>query len=143
MIGIRLKIPDNEAHTALATLQRLAVPVTKLQRTQIWDFEILGDVERLLAAVQKNEGLFNANKHEIVTFVRAVPRGGEVWIQELGAALDARDLFAGKPAASVIAVRRYTGWRMFASNGEPSDAHIVHMASERLLCNPAIERAIM
>ncbi len=35
-VAIRLKIPDNEAYTALTALRRLGVDVGRLERAEIW-----------------------------------------------------------------------------------------------------------
>ncbi len=143
VLGIRLKIPDNEAHTALATLQRLAVPVSGIEHVDVWDFETSGTLQELVGAVEKNEALFNANKHEVVPFAQAMPRDGEVWIENIEHSVDVRRLFTGKAVAGVVRARRFTAWRLFGENGEASDGTVVQMAVERLLCNPAIERAII
>lgn len=142
VLGIRLKIPDNEAFTALVTLQRLDVAVRTIERMDIWDFESSSSHQELVKAVKNNEALFNANKHEVVPFTQARPRSGEVWIQRMDELFDVRRLFAGKAVAGALSVRRYTAWRLFGESGEASDAAMVQMALERLLCNPAIERAI-
>jgi hypothetical protein len=34
------------------------------------------------------------------------------------------------------------GWRLFSAPGRPADNETLATACERLLCNPAIERAI-
>jgi hypothetical protein len=140
-LGIRLKIADNEAYTALVTLQRLGVPVTSVERADIWDFETGGTYQELMEAVKRNEALFNQNKHEMVQYMRPQPRRGEVWIQRTDERLDVRRLFTGKTAAGAQKVQRYTGWRLFHAAGE-ADAAMLQLAVERLLCNSAIERAI-
>ncbi len=142
VLGIRLKIPDNEAYTALTTLQRLSVPVRNVERMEVWDFEASAAFPELVEAVKKNETLFNANKHEVVPFSEALPRTGEVWIERLEERPNMRTLFAGRSMAGALSARRYTAWRLRDENAEPCTAAIVQMAIERLLCNPAIERAI-
>ncbi|MBC5829859.1 MAG: hypothetical protein GIW98_06655 [Candidatus Eremiobacteraeota bacterium] len=142
VFGIRLKIPDNEAYTALVALQRLDVPVRKIERMDVWDFESNSSYQELAKAVENNEALFNTNKHEIVPFSQARPRTGEVWIKKMDERPDVRRLFAGKAVAGSLSAHRYTGWRLFGESGKACDAAIVQLALERLLCNPAIERAI-
>ncbi len=134
--------PDNEAYTALTTLQRLNVPIRNIERMEVWDFETSAVLPALAEAVKKNETLFNANKHEVVLFGEPLPRTGEVWIERMQERPNIRSLFAGNAIAGVLNARRYTAWRFSDDNGEPCSAAIVQMAIECLLCNPAIERAI-
>ena len=62
---IRLAIPDNEAYTALATLQRLGVECAGIARTDIHVFGFdddtdAGDLEAQLKTIAT---IFNPNKH--------------------------------------------------------------------------------
>lgn len=135
-IAVRLKIPDNEAYTALTTLRRLGVDVGRLERAEIWQIRDDGDPKDFALRVERNESLFNPNKHELQVLNADKPREGEVWIAEL----DAPEQPVRVESASVG--RRYTGWRLFSHGHDPADRATVQAAVERLLCNPAIERAI-
>ena len=86
--------------------------------------------------VRENEMLFNPNKHELDVLSSDKPREGEVWIAEL----DAED----RPirVSDVRGGRRYVGWRLYSQGHEPASAVTLREAVEKLLCNPAIERAI-
>lgn len=127
-VAIRLKIPDNEAYTALAALRRLGVPVHRVERADILLFS--SSDEDAAARVMRDETLFNPNKHALEKLDDCSPRSGETWIQEHGAS-DARGF------------QRYVGWRLFDADGAPAVSDVVRSAAERLLCNPAIERALV
>lgn len=126
-VAIGLKIPDNAAYTALVALRRLGVNVERVERSEIWLFDDEGDVEALTARVKNDERIFNPNKHRLELLGAAVPRSGETWIEPL--------LALGHGAAA-------TAWRLFAANGAPANRSVLDAAIERLLCNPAIERAV-
>jgi phosphoribosylformylglycinamidine (FGAM) synthase PurS component len=141
-VAIRLKIPDNEAFTALTTLQRLGVDIARLERADVWLFET--DVQDgLLEAVQANETLFNPNKHELSELALGRPREGEVWVEEAGEDPGLRARLGGKMISGVRSAKRFSGWRLFAQNGAPAERSAVGSAAELLLCNPAIERALL
>ncbi len=111
LVAIRLKIPDNEAYTALTALRRLGVAVDRLERaTIVW-----------LKPGQEPE--FNPNKHAVTELAGPDPREGETWIEETG--------FPGRAVA----------WRLYDADGRPAARSVVEFAAERLLCNPAIEKA--
>lgn len=135
-VAIKLKIPDNAAYTALTALRRLGVDVARLERSDIWRFEDGGDASDFAQRVERNEVLFNPNKHELHVLDGEGPREGEAWIEEL----DARDIPVR--VAGVSSARRYVGWRLFAEGHVPADARVVRSAVEQLLCNPAIEKAL-
>ncbi len=139
-VAIRLKIPDNEARTALSALRRLGVDVARLERTAVWRFDDDGAAQDFLARIERNETLFNPNKHELHLREKSAPLPGEVWIEELESHDDVRRHLGGKGIAGIARARRFTGWRLFAQNG-PAGAGIVRDAVEKLLGNPAIERA--
>ncbi len=144
-IAIGLKIPDNEAHTALTALQRLGVNVARLERAHIWMLEDRGDAQDFVARVERNEALYNPNKHDMRVLEAAAPRAGELWIEELrsaGAEIDDLAIAGGKGIAQVAGGRRYVGWRLFDAEGTPAAVQTVRAAAETLLCNPAIEKAI-
>jgi phosphoribosylformylglycinamidine (FGAM) synthase PurS component len=142
VVAIGLKIPDNEAYTALVTLQRLGVPVERVERNDVWYLHDDGSEESLPQRIERNETMFNPNKHRLSVLDRALPRGGEAWIDELDAHDEVREHLGGKPIDGVRAARRYVGWRLFDAAGAPVPRDVVAAAVERLLCNPAIEKAI-
>ena len=135
-VAIRLKIPDNEAYTALTALRRLGVYVGRLERADIWQLQDRGEERDFVGRVERNETLFNPNKHELHLLEEGRPREGEVWIEEL----DARDQSLRIDGVSYG--RRFVGWRLFSEGHTPADSASVNDAVDRLLCNPAIERAI-
>ncbi len=135
-IAIKLKIPDNEAYTALTALRRLGVDAARLERAEIWQLEDGGSPGDFPERVERNETLFNQNKHELELLENQTPRPGEVWVEQL----DAKDV---QPRiAGVTRARRYVGWRLFAQSHTPADKETVLAAVDLLLCNPAIEKAI-
>lgn len=144
VVAIRLKIPDNEAFTALSALRHLDITVARLERADVWIFES-DDAggEGLLAAVRGNETLFNPNKHELAELETLCPREGEVWIEELGDDPGLRARLGGKIIPGVHSAKRYVGWRLYANDDLPADAATAKAAADVLLCNPAIERAIL
>jgi phosphoribosylformylglycinamidine (FGAM) synthase PurS component len=125
-VAISLKIPDNTAFTALVALRRLGVDVNRIERSEIW-LHFGDDDARLAARVMADERVFNPNKHRLNILEKPEPRPGEVWIvpqMRLGA----------EPAA--------IAWRLFDEKGEPVSRALLDAAVERLLCNPAIDRAV-
>lgn len=139
--AISLKIPDNEAYTALTALKRLGVDVARLERSEIWRVDDTGDDESFLRRMESNETIFNANKHRLAVLDRAAPRPGEIWIEEIGAHDEIREHLGGKTIAGIIRARRYVGWRLSDVAGNPASRDILESAATRLLCNPAIEKA--
>lgn len=113
LVGIRLKIPDNAAYTALVALQRLGIDVARVERTDVREADDIRD--------------FNPNKHVLAEIPQDGPRPGETWISPIAA--------GGRRA------RRIVAWRLLREDRTPVDAAIVRDAVEKLLCNPAIERA--
>jgi hypothetical protein len=126
-VSIALKIPDNAAYTALVALRRLGVDVDRVERSEIWLFDD-GDVELLTRRILSDETIFNPNKHRLVVLDDAAPRAGEVWIEPL--------VPEGRTTRLAIA------WRLFDAHGAPVKRAVLDTAIERLLCNPAIERAV-
>ncbi len=125
-VAISLKIPDNAAYTALVALRRLGVEVNRVERSEIRFFEDDGDVETLAARIMADEMIFNPNKHRLTLLEEPVPRSGEVWIEPFGSRHGA------------VA----TAWRLFDERGASVNRTVLDAAVERLLCNPAIERAV-
>ena len=122
-VAISLKIPDNAAYTALTTLQRLGVDVARVERSEILVIDFHGDASALAAEIERDETIFNPNKHRLAVLDAVGPRAGEVWIEELGR------------------THRFVGWRLVGTTGENASQSTLGDAAARLLCNPAIERA--
>jgi phosphoribosylformylglycinamidine (FGAM) synthase PurS component len=122
-VAINLKIPDNAAYTALVTLRRLGIDVAGVERSQIVRFTNAPNPQALIAKVEDDESLYNPNKHRVSVLEADAPRAGEVWIVQDDA-------------------ERPVGWRLYRAPGVPADLDLLTQAAERLLCNPAIERAI-
>jgi hypothetical protein len=135
-VAITLKIPDNTAFSALTALRRLGVDVARVERADIWQFAGPGTADDVAASVKRNESLFNPNKHILEVLESASPRAGETWICNIPISGDA------PPGSSQGGARHYVAWRLFAAENRPADQATVASAIEKLLCNPAIERAI-
>lgn len=126
-VAITLKIPDNTAYTALVTLRRLGVNVADVERSDVWFFDT-DDPGELAARVTADEAMFNPNKHRLTVLGECAPRDGEVWIEPL-------QPFAHAPGA--------VAWRLLGIDGEPVERATLDAAIERLLRNPAIDRAVV
>jgi phosphoribosylformylglycinamidine (FGAM) synthase PurS component len=124
-IEVSLKIPDNVAFTARFALRRLDVGVARIERGTIYAFDDEGDVEALIARIEADETIFNPNLHQLRIRRTEAPEPGEAWIEPLN---------EGAPHA--------TAWRLYDESGNPVNATVVAAAVERLLCNPAIEKAV-
>ena len=141
-VAIGLKIPDNAAYTAMVTLQRLGVDVDRVERSEIWQLEDSLEDSTIARRVERNETIFNPNKHRLTLLDRTRPRAGEVWIAGLADDADeVREHLGGRGIDGVRRSRRYVGWRLYGK-GAPVPRDVVGEAVQRLLCNPAIERAI-
>jgi hypothetical protein len=138
--AVSLTIPDNEAFTALETLDRLGVPVARVVRADIWLFDAddaAGDLASTIAAI---ETIHNPNKHRLAERESDRPAPGEVWIA-------ARDeapthLVAGRSIAGVRTIRRRTAWRLLDDSGGDVAPAALDRAVETFLCNPAFQVAI-
>ena len=128
-IAIKLKIPDNTAYSALTALRRLGVDVAHVERAEIRQFEDAAASEEVAARVQRNESLFNPNKHVLEILPSPKPRPGETWISVI-LSLSKED------------TKHFVSYRLFTENHTPASQATVEEAIEKLLCNPAIERAI-
>ncbi len=135
-IAIKLKIPDNAAFSALTALRRLGVDVERVERADIWQFAGPGSSDDVATSVKRNESLFNPNKHVLEVLESPSPRAGETWISNIPIPGDV------PPGSSAGAAKHYVAWRLFAGHDRPADKATVTSAIEKLLCNPAIERAI-
>ncbi len=140
-IAIRLKIPDNEAYTALATLRRLGVAVEKIERSEVWIVDDGGDADTLATRVEANETIFNPNKHRLALLDSTEPRAGEAWIREIAELDEVREHLGGKRIPGITRAQRCTGWRLFDAAGRPAETKVVVEALDRLLFNGAIEIA--
>ena len=129
-VAISLKIPDNEAYTALVALQRLGVAAERVERAEIYLLDDGDDAETIRRRIVSDETIFNPNKHRVSMLDEAAPRDGEIWIQTLS--------HAARAMTSVA-----ISWRLFDGDGVPVERAVLETAAERLLCNPAIERAVM
>lgn len=148
-IEVVLTIPDNEARTALATLQRLGVAAAALERADLYrctvDEASAGD---LPATFRTLEPVFNPNKHALRVREYDLPLAGEVWVEPLEDPADAPApgtpeiplRMAGRALPGVRRVTRAVAWRLFDAAGEPAEPEIVRRATE-LLCNPAFQKA--
>ena len=144
-VEVSLTIPDNEARTALATLRRLGLTATGLERADLYRCEIADDAaDALVEALRGIETIFNPSKHAIRSRDTLGPAAGEVWIDEISTAGPApvRDLrIAGRTIAGLIAFERFTAWRLSSVPGVLADEATVVAATELLLCNPAFQKA--
>jgi phosphoribosylformylglycinamidine (FGAM) synthase PurS component len=143
-VSISLKIPDNEAYTALVALRRLGVDVESVERSEIFVFDEAGDADALVAQITADERIFNPNKHRLSVLDSPKPRWGEVWIEPL--CHPERVTLSGverrRATQDPIGERYATSWRLFAPRGTPVKRHVLEAAIDRLLCNPAIDRAV-
>lgn len=135
-VAIGLKIPDNTAYTALVALRRLGVAVEGVERNEIFFFDDDGDVDALVRRVKADETIFNPNKHRLEVLAQAAPRPGELWIEPLEPP-SSLDSARGDVLGRAIAV----AWRLTDAHGLPLRSQLLAAAADRLLCNPAIDRA--
>jgi hypothetical protein len=146
-VEVLLAIPDNEALTALATLQRLAIPVAGVERGDLYRCDLDGgEAGPLVETLRGLETVFNPNKHVLRVREGDGPGPGEVWIDEIGVDRngpnDSPVRIAGRTLPGVRRLERFTAWRLFARPHEPAGPDIVRAATETLLCNPAFQKAI-
>jgi len=137
---VHLTIPDNEAFTALETLARLGVPVDRVIRADVWQFELDGDAGDLAATIGSFETIFNPNKHRLQERSQERPEAGEVWIAVRDETPATR--VAGRPIPGVRAIRRRTSWRLLDASGDDVPPDVRTRAVETFLCNPAFQVAI-
>ena len=122
-VAVNLKIPDNAAYTTLVTLRRLGIDLARVERAQIVRDPNAPSAQALAAQVERDESLYNPNKHRVTALESDAPRDGEVWIVQDD---------ENRPVA----------WRLYSTPGAPANCEILVQAAGRLLCNPAIERAV-
>ncbi|HEV3088438.1 MAG TPA: hypothetical protein VGX96_14580 [Candidatus Elarobacter sp.] len=138
--AISLTIPDNEAFTVYETLEGLGVPVARVVRSDIWQFEVDGNAGDLSATVASIETIHNPNKHRLAERESDRPVPGEVWIAPRDEA--SSNLVAGRAIPGVRAVRRRTAWRLLDDAGRDLASADLDRAVETFLCNPAFQIAI-
>jgi phosphoribosylformylglycinamidine (FGAM) synthase PurS component len=138
-VSITLKIPDNTAYTALVALRKLGVDVERIERSRIHFVDDENNAESLLRRMEADETVFNPNTQRIRLLDEMIPGAGEVWIEPL--------CHPERVIPSGVEGRRGTqqpivAWRLVAADGNPAEPGVLDAAIERLLCNPAIERAV-
>ena len=138
--AVTLTIPDNEAFTAYETLARLGIPVARVTRADIWQFDVEPGAKDLERAVASIEVIHNPNKHRLIEREAHAPVPGEVWIAPLDDAPSTK--VAGRTLPGVRAVRRRTAWRLLDESGRDIASGYVDRAVETFLCNPAFQVAI-
>jgi hypothetical protein len=138
--AVTLTIPDNEAFTAFETLGRLGIPVARVVRADIWQFDVDGAGADLPNAVASIETIHNPNKHRLAERESDRPLSGEVWI----ASSDERPAtsVAGRALPGVRAIRRRTAWRLLDDAGRDVAPADLNRAVATFLCNPAFQVAI-
>ncbi len=138
---VTLTIPDNEAFTALTTLNRMGFPVAAAVRSDVWIATVEpAHVAGLDGTIGTIETIYNPNKHRLEVREDARPRPGEVWIT-------ARDetpaiTVAGRTVDGVRGIVRRTAWRLLDEQGADVPAGVLDRATESFLCNPAFQKAI-
>ena len=144
-VEIALSIPDNEARTALAVLQRLGVEVAALERADLYRCDVDdARADELPELLRGFETIFNPNKHVMRVREGDSPLAGEVWVDEIGA--DSADeagpvRISGRTLPGVRSLEKFIAWRLLVSAGAPADPNVVDAATEKLLCNPAFQKA--
>jgi len=143
--AVRLVIPDNEAYTALVTMQRLGIPCERVARATVHVFgldeEATGDeLEGLVPTIAT---IFNPNKHRLHVLAAPRPAHGEVWItpREIPKPRD-EVILGGVRLPGVRTAWQATAWRLQDAAGADVAAEVLDRAVETLLCNPAFQRAI-
>jgi len=144
-VEVALTIPDNEARTALTTLQRLGVAISALERADLYRCDVAADAAAgLVETLGGIETICNPNKHAIRSRDAARPAVGEVWIDDIAAenaraALPVR--IAGRVIAGLRSFERFTVWRLATAPGVAAEAAVVAAAADMLLCNSAFQKA--
>ena len=149
-VEVVLTIPDNEARTALATLQRLGIPAAALERADLYRCAVDdAAADRLGETFRALEPVFNPNVHALRVREGDLPLAGELWVETLepgadadadGSAVPALERIAGRVLPGVRRLTRAVAWRLLDAAGEPASPQVVRRAAE-LLCNPAFQKA--
>ncbi|HEV2642932.1 MAG TPA: hypothetical protein VGT98_09505 [Candidatus Elarobacter sp.] len=137
--AVTLTIPDNEAFTALETLDRLGLPVARVVRADIWQFDADDDAGDLASVIASIETIHNPNKHRLAERESDRPAPGEVWIAPSDEA--PASSVAGRRIPGVRAIRRRTAWRLLDDSGRDVAPTTLDRAVETFLCNPAFQVA--
>ncbi|MGH7660454.1 MAG: hypothetical protein ACRENA_06015 [Vulcanimicrobiaceae bacterium] len=143
--AVTLAIPDNEAATALTTLQRLGVPCAGIARAavHVFDTDDNADENALERTLRTVATVYNPNKHRLRRLERPRPGAGEVWITAgEPPAPHERVVIGGVELPGVHRAWQATSWRLLDESGRDVPAPILERAVETLLCNPAFQRAI-
>jgi hypothetical protein len=138
--AVTLTIPDNEAFTAFETLARLGIPVARVVRADIWQFEVDASAGDLAGTISSIETIHNPNKHRLAARESDRPIPGEVWVATRDEA--PATLVGGRAIPGVRGVRRRTAWRLLDDSGRDVAPHELDRAIETFLCNPAFQVAI-
>lgn len=143
---VRLSIPDNEAYTALATLQRLGLQCADIVRADVHVFGVDEEIgpERLYDLLKTIATIYNPNKHRLRALSEPRPEAGEVWItsNQMPAQRE-RVVLGGVTLPGTRSAWRATSWRLLDAGGKDVPGEILQRAVETLLCNPAFQRAII
>lgn len=142
---IRLAIADNEAYTALATLQRLGIACEGIARSDIHVFGFDDDAytSDLEAQIKTIATIFNPNKHRLRAREEPRPSAGEVWISSAEVPAEHEHVaIGGVILRGARTAWRATSWRLLDDAGKDVPEPILDQAVETLLCNPAFQRAI-
>ena len=142
---VRLSIPDNEAYTALSTLQRLGVQCADVTRADVHVFGVDEDIasDDLFEVLKKIATIYNPNKHRLRALTQPRPSSGEVWIttSQMPAQRE-RVVLGGVDVPGARTAWKATSWRLLDTGGKDVAGEVLDQAIETLLCNPAFQRAI-
>lgn len=143
--AIHLAIPDNEASTALSTLQRLGLPCADIVRAGIHVFGTDDDIDatELERSLRTIATIYNPNKHRMRRLSQPRPETGEVWITSSDVPPEReRVVIGGVELHGVHTAWQATSWRLRDESGRDVPSAVLGRAVETLLCNPAFQRAI-
>ncbi len=121
-IAVRLKLSDNTAYTALVALRSTGIDVAHVERARLVRAEGVSEAA-MIAAVERDEAIFNTHLHEAHVREADHPQAGEIWVWPRDAGGDA------------------WSWQLRDGRGAPLDTATLRRACDALLCNPAIEEA--
>ena len=138
--AVSLTIPDNEAFTALETLDRLGVPVARVVRADIWLF----DADEARGRPRERDRLERDHPQP-----EQAP-AGRAGLRPAGARRGMDRLArrsSGTPGCGAFdprraAIRRRTAWRLLDDSGRDVAPAALDRAVETFLCNPAFQVAI-
>ena len=147
-VEVVLTIPDNEARTALATLQRLGVAAGGLERGALYCCAVdATEADDLVASLRGLETIYNPNKHALRVRDGDTPLPGEIWVEELAppaqTVVTGVVRIGGRTLPGLRHLGTATAWRVFDDDGAPAGPDLTRAAAETLLCNPAFQKATM